>query len=59
MVVVPAVDAPPEADLIDSILRFGAEHLTSSQRPRGVVVTDAIPRTATGKIRKVELRSMS
>lgn len=58
-VIVPAADAPTEVELVEAVLQFGAERLTASQRPRQVVVTDAIPRTATGKIRKVELRSMS
>ena len=58
-VIVPAPDAPAESELVETVLQFGAERLTPSQRPRHVVVTDAIPRTATGKIRKVELRSMS
>ena len=57
-VIVAAADAPPGDELIASVLEFGAQRLTASQRPRHVVVTDAIPRTATGKIRKVELRSM-
>lgn len=57
-VVVAAPDAPAEEELVESVLRFGAERLTASQRPRHVMVVDAIPRTATGKIRKVELRSM-
>ncbi|HJC59451.1 MAG TPA: acyl--CoA ligase [Candidatus Dietzia intestinigallinarum] len=59
VVVVATGDAPGEDELIESVLRFGAERLTPSQRPRHVVVTDTIPRTATGKIRKVELRSMN
>ena len=59
MVVVPTGEAPGEDELIESVLRFGEERLTPSQRPRHVVVTDTIPRTATGKIRKVELRSMT
>ncbi len=57
-VVVPTDDAPGHEELVASVTAFGAERLTSSQRPRDVVITDAIPRTATGKIRKVELRSM-
>lgn len=43
---------------MESVLRFGAERLTASQRPRHVAVVESIPRTPTGKIRKVELRSM-
>ncbi|USX47634.1 hypothetical protein NHB83_11965 [Dietzia kunjamensis] len=56
-VVVPAEGTPAEADLKASVMEFGAERLSPSHRPRDVVVVDAIPRTATGKIRKVELRT--
>lgn len=55
-VVVAAEGAPDEDGLRASVMEFGAERLSSSHRPREVVVVDAIPRTATGKIRKVELR---
>lgn len=55
-VVVPADGAPDDDELRASILEFGAGLLTPSQRPREVLVVEAIPRTATGKIRKVELR---
>ena len=58
VVVVPAEGAPDDDELVASVMEFGAERLTSSHRPRDVVVTDAIPRTATGKIRKVELRGV-
>lgn len=57
-VVVPAEGAPAEEHLKASVMEFGAERLSHSHRPRDVVVVDAIPRTATGKIRKVELRAM-
>lgn len=56
--VVAAEGAPDEATLRESVLAFGAERLAPSQRPRDVIVLDAIPRTATGKIRKVELRDL-
>lgn len=58
-VVVPAEDAPADDELVASVKDFGAQRLSSSHRPRDVVITDAIPRTATGKIRKVELRSLT
>jgi long-chain acyl-CoA synthetase len=58
VVVVPAEGASDDDELVASVMEFGAERLTSSHRPRDVVVTDAIPRTATGKIRKVELRGV-
>ena len=56
-VVVPAEGAPAEDDLKGSVMEFGAERLSPSHRPRDVVVVDSIPRTATGKIRKAELRA--
>lgn len=55
-VVVAAEGAPADDELRDSVLEFGAARLTAAQRPRDVVLVGAIPRTATGKIRKVELR---
>lgn len=55
-VVVPAEEATDDDSVRESVLAFGAEHLSSAQRPREVVVVDTIPRTATGKIRKAELR---
>ena len=53
---VAAEGAPADDELRDSVLEFGAARLTAAQRPRDVVLVGAIPRTATGKIRKVELR---
>ena len=44
-----------EAELIE----FCREALPSFKRPRKVVFTDAYPTTATGKIRRVELRAMA
>jgi len=55
-VVVPAPGAPADVELCASVLEYAAERLTAAQRPREVVVVDALPRTATGKIRKVALR---
>ena len=57
--VVPSEGAPAEDELKASVSEFGAERLPSSHRPRDVVVVDSIPRTATGKIRKVELRALA
>lgn len=58
-VVVPAPDAPAEDQLVDAVLAFGAETLSTAQRPREVYVVDELPKTATGKIRKVELRTVT
>jgi benzoate-CoA ligase family protein len=44
-----------EAELVE----FCREALPSFKRPRKVVFTDAYPTTATGKIRRVELRAMA
>jgi len=44
-----------EAELIE----YCREGLPSFKRPRAVVFTDGFPTTATGKIRRVELRSMA
>src|SRR5690242_5452364 len=44
-----------EAELIE----FCREGLPSFKRPRAVVFTDGFPTTATGKIRRVELRAMA
>lgn len=59
-VVVPSGDIADDpgrlADFIASVDRHGRENLTSSHLPREFIVTDALPRTGTGKVRKVELR---
>jgi benzoate-CoA ligase family protein len=47
--------AVTEAELIEHC----REGLPSFKRPRAVVFTDGFPTTATGKIRRVELRSMA
>jgi benzoate-CoA ligase len=44
-----------EAELIEHC----REGLPSFKRPRAVVFTDGFPTTATGKIRRVELRAMA
>jgi acyl-coenzyme A synthetase/AMP-(fatty) acid ligase len=44
-----------EAELIE----YCREGLPSFKRPRAVVFTDGFPTTATGKIRRVDLRSMA
>jgi benzoate-CoA ligase family protein len=52
-----AADARPvtEAELIE----FCRDGLPSFKRPRAVVFTDNFPTTATGKVRRVELRKMA
>jgi acyl-coenzyme A synthetase/AMP-(fatty) acid ligase len=44
-----------EAELIE----FCRDGLPSFKRPRAVVFTDSFPTTATGKVRRVELRAMA
>ena len=55
--VVLAADAAPvtEAELVE----FCRAGLPSFKRPRAVVFTEGFPTTATGKVRRVELRSMA
>jgi benzoate-CoA ligase family protein len=48
-------EAATEAELI----QYCREGLPSFKRPRAVVFTDGFPTTATGKIRRVDLRSMA
>jgi benzoate-CoA ligase len=48
-------EAATEAELIE----YCREGLPSFKRPRAVVFTDGFPTTATGKIRRVDLRSMA
>ena len=43
----------------DELIEFCREALPSFKRPRKVVFVDAYPTTATGKIRRVELREMA
>jgi benzoate-CoA ligase family protein len=51
-----SADSPvTEAELID----FCREGLPSFKRPRAVVFTEGFPTTATGKVRRVELRAMA
>lgn len=56
-IVVPAAGAPGDGELVESILDYGAEWLSPAQRPREVHTVAELPKTATGKTRKVELRS--
>jgi acyl-coenzyme A synthetase/AMP-(fatty) acid ligase len=43
----------------DELIEYCREGLPSFKRPRAVVFTDGFPTTATGKIRRVELRTMA
>ncbi len=51
------VVAVPGAEIDESdVLAFCAEQLADYKRPRGMTVVDELPMTATGKVRKNELR---
>ena len=54
MIVQPG-QAVTEAELIE----FCRQGLPPVKRPRKVVFTDAYPTTATGKVRRVELRALA
>ncbi|WP_168582623.1 class I adenylate-forming enzyme family protein [Gephyromycinifex aptenodytis] len=51
-----AADPTKHAELIASIDEYGREHLSSSYRPREIIVAQELPRTGTGKLRKADLR---
>ncbi|HXW86668.1 MAG TPA: benzoate-CoA ligase family protein [Streptosporangiaceae bacterium] len=50
---------PGQAATEDDLIAFSRAGLPSFKRPRRVVFVDAYPTTATGKIRRVELREMA
>ncbi len=50
---------PGRAASEDDLIAFSRAGLPSFKRPRRVVFVDAYPTTATGKIRRVELRAMA
>ena len=52
--VVPASGAVPDAAVLGAHCR---DRLAAFKRPRRVIVTDDLPRTATGKIKRFELRA--
>jgi benzoate-CoA ligase family protein len=51
--------APGQAATEAELIEFCRAGLPSYQRPRAVVFTDSFPTTATGKVRRVELRKMA
>lgn len=54
-VVVPSdPDAPPT---LDDLVAFAREHLAGFKKPKRLVVVDALPKNATGKIQKQVLRA--
>ncbi len=53
--VVPAAGAEPDPEVLQQHCRA---QLEAFKRPRRIVVTDGLPKTATGKIKRFELRSL-
>ncbi|WP_265571563.1 AMP-binding protein [Sphingomicrobium nitratireducens] len=54
--VVPADGATPGGDLSDALKLFVKEKIAPYKYPREIEFCDALPKTATGKLRRVELR---
>jgi acyl-coenzyme A synthetase/AMP-(fatty) acid ligase len=55
--VVPAGDAAPDEDVAASLLALARDHLAPHKVPRALNFLGALPRTATGKLRRFQLRS--
>lgn len=53
-----AHDEPGSAELASSILAFAREHLAPYKRVRRIEFVSELPKTISGKIRRVELRQM-
>jgi acetyl-CoA synthetase len=53
-----AHDAPGSAELARHILEFAREHLAPYKRVRRIEFVSELPKTISGKIRRVELRQM-
>lgn len=51
--VLPATGATPDAETLDAHCR---ERMATFKRPRQIIVVDELPKTATGKIKRFELR---
>lgn len=56
-VVVPAEPAADPVELERQVIAHAKQHLAGFKVPKRVLVVDAVPKTATGKIRKHELRA--
>ena len=54
--IVLAGDAEPGDELADEIKRFVRERLGAHAYPRRIEFVDGLPKTLTGKIRRIELR---
>lgn len=53
------VPAPGQAVDPAELVRFCREGLAAFKRPREVLVVDSLPKTATGKIRRIEVRDLA
>ncbi|MEO6581110.1 MAG: AMP-binding protein [Sphingomicrobium sp.] len=50
--------AEPSEELADKLKAFVKDHIAPYKYPREVAFVDALPKTATGKLRRVELRDL-
>jgi acetyl-CoA synthetase len=57
--VIPTADATPKAELREAIGAHVRERLGAYEYPREVAFLDELPKTATGKVRRVSLRDMA
>ncbi len=55
--IVPRPGVVADAALADDIRRFVKERLAAHEYPREIAFTDSLPTTATGKVRRAELRA--
>ena len=55
--VVPATNVAPDEALISELKNFVKETIAPYKYPREIEFVDALPKTATGKLRRVELRN--
>jgi 2-aminobenzoate-CoA ligase len=57
--VVPAANVTPSRDLIAELQAHAKAQISPYKYPREIAFLDALPKTATGKLRRVELRSLA
>jgi len=43
--------------MVEELLRFCAENLASYKRPQSIIFLEALPKTSSGKVLKIELRN--
>jgi acetyl-CoA synthetase len=54
----PAPDREPSDELADEIKTFVRGRLSACAYPRRIEIIDELPKTLTGKIRRIELREL-